>query len=95
MENNTVTNLNIGVIGAGAFGTALAEIAARNGNDVKILTRKKEVMETINHKHFNPHYLSEFTLNEKIRACIEVDDVLQGCDLLILALPTQTVRNTP
>eukprot|EP01039_Chlorochromonas_danica_P006766 gene6766-7476_t len=93
MENDTVTNLNIGVIGAGAFGTALAEIAARNGNDVKILTRKKEVMDTINYKHFNPHYLSEFPLNEKIHACIEVDDILIGCDLLILALPTQTIPN--
>lgn len=83
--------LNVAVIGAGAFGTAVAEVAARNGNKVKIHARKQEVVDSINNQHVNPHYLSEFVLNENISACISVEEALEGCELLVLALPTQLV----
>jgi glycerol-3-phosphate dehydrogenase len=81
----------IAVIGAGAFGTALAQIAARCGNHVKIYARNEEVVEAINTRHINPHYLSEFELSESISATTSVKEALDGADFAILAIPTQLV----
>jgi glycerol-3-phosphate dehydrogenase len=86
--------LNVTVVGAGAFGTAIAEVAARNGNKVKLLARKQEVVDSINNNHTNPHYLSEFKLSDNVSACLSVDEALDGCELLILAIPTQQVRTS-
>eukprot|EP01031_Cornospumella_fuschlensis_P036716 gene36716-44539_t len=83
--------LNISVIGAGAFGTAVAEVAARNGNNVRIYARKQEVVDSINHQHVNPHYLSEFTLSPNVTACSSVEEAFHECQLLVLAIPTQLV----
>lgn len=91
LSDSNPHQLNIAVIGAGAFGTAVAEVAARNGNKVKLLARKQEVVDSINHKHINPYYLSEFTLNDNITACLSIDEALENCELLILAIPTQLV----
>eukprot|EP01039_Chlorochromonas_danica_P008444 gene8444-9310_t len=89
MENDHL--LKIAVVGAGAFGTAVAEIAARNGNHVTMVARKQEVVDSINLNHVNPHYLSEFTLSENVTACLSVHEALEGCELLFLAIPTQLV----
>lgn len=89
MENDHL--LKIAVVGAGAFGTAVAEIAARNGNKVTMVARKQEVVDSINQRHVNPHYLSEFTLSENVTACLSVHEALEGCELLFLAIPTQLV----
>ena len=83
----------IAVIGAGAFGTALAQIAARCGNHVKIYARNEEVVESINTRHINPHYLSEFELSESISATTSVKEALDGSDFAILAIPTQLVTS--
>mmetsp|Transcript_12817 Transcript_12817/g.18390 ORF Transcript_12817/g.18390 Transcript_12817/m.18390 type:complete len:430 (+) Transcript_12817:175-1464(+) len=50
------------VLGAGAFGTAMAYAAAQGGNDVVIYMRDKNQCQTINTEHRNPRYLSEFSL---------------------------------
>jgi glycerol-3-phosphate dehydrogenase (NAD(P)+) len=82
---------NISVIGAGSFGTALAEIASRAGNNVKIYARNREVVDGINQRHRNPHYLSEFDLSPNIVAVDNVEDALSDIDFVILAIPTQLV----
>lgn len=69
----------------------MAEIAARNGNNVKIYARKHEVVDAINSQHVNPHYLSEFTLSSNVTACSSVEEAFNNCELLILAIPTQLV----
>lgn len=82
---------SVAVIGAGAFGTALAEIAARGGNDVRLYARNQEVVDNVNEKHVNPHYLSEFELSPKIKAYNNVKEAIENVDFVILAIPTQLV----
>ncbi len=82
---------NVAVIGAGSFGTALAEIAARAGNNVKLYARNKEVVDSINQNHRNPHYLSDFELSSNIVAVDTVEKALIDVDFAILAIPTQLV----
>jgi glycerol-3-phosphate dehydrogenase len=82
---------NITVIGAGAFGTALAQTAARNGNKVTMYARNQEVVDKVNNEHINPHYLSEFELSSLISATSSVEEAIRGADFVILAIPTQLV----
>lgn len=81
----------IGVIGAGLFGTALAEISARAGNKVKIFARNKEVVESINVHHKNCVYLSSYELHPNIVAVDTAEAALTDVDFVILAIPTQSV----
>ena len=81
----------ISVIGAGAFGTALATVAARNGHDVVMYARDPVVVNSINNNHVNCKYLSEFTLLPSVTATTNATEALTNVDLIILALPTQVV----
>ena len=58
---------NIGIIGTGIFGTALALTAACAGNNVLCQARDKNVADTINQQHFNPKYLPDISLPLSIR----------------------------
>jgi glycerol-3-phosphate dehydrogenase len=82
---------NIAVIGAGSFGTAVAEIAARAGNNVRLFARNAEVVDHINENHRNPHYLTEFELSPGIVAVDTVEAALKDIDFVVLAIPTQLV----
>lgn len=90
MEDSRVSS--IAVIGAGSFGTALAQVAARSGHNVKLYARNKDVVDGINKTHRNIHYLSDFELYCTIEGVNSVQDALDGVDFAILAIPTQLVR---
>ncbi len=68
LENSKIDKHSVTVIGAGAFGTAMAVICARNGHPVKMYARDQAQCEAINRVHANPKYLSEFTLPDIITA---------------------------
>ncbi len=91
LDNHQQPSLNIAVIGGGAFGTALAQVASRNNHNVRIYARNTEVVEKINTHHINPHYLSEFELSPLITATTSVEEALTDVSFVILALPTQLV----
>lgn len=82
----------IGVIGAGMFGTALAEIAARADNNVILYARNNVVVEGINGQHRNPHYMTDYELSPLIVATNDVKEALTNVEFVILAIPTQEVR---
>ena len=49
--------MKVAVIGAGSWGTALAQTLALNGHNVSLWARKDSVVHGINHEHVNPRYL--------------------------------------
>ena len=81
----------IGVIGAGAWGTALAQSCALNGSEVVIWAREPEVVKTINEKHENSKFLPAVELDKKITAT-ESLTVASDCDILLLVTPAQYTR---
>jgi glycerol-3-phosphate dehydrogenase (NAD(P)+) len=82
---------SVGIIGAGAWGTALA-VAARNAErDVVIWGYERETVEEINHEHTNHIYLPGITLDRKIRATAKAAEVA-AADLLLMVVPSQFVR---
>ena len=83
----------IGVIGAGAWGTALAQVCARDGVDVLLHAREAEVVGEINAAHRNTPFLPGVDLDPAIRATVALGD-LADRQLLLVVTPAQHVRST-
>lgn len=83
--------MKIGVIGGGAWGTALAQVAASGGHPVTLWAREADVVTAINREHANPVFLPGLTLSESIQATASLHD-LAGCDTLLVVAPAQHVR---
>lgn len=81
----------IAVVGAGAFGTAMAVVAARNKHTVRLLARDEKVIQEINSNRRNPKFLADIELPVNIEATSDIHHALTGVDLIILALPVQIV----
>ena len=81
----------LGIVGAGAWGTALATVAARAGIAVKLWALEPEVVEAINGTHENTTYLKDVELDEAITATNDLAD-LANCDALLLVTPAQALR---
>lgn len=89
MKNNLN---NISVIGAGAWGTALAQVFAGAGRAVTLYTRTASLAETIRRTRENDTYLSGIQLHEKIKAEANLTASVAGADIVVLVTPTQFVR---
>ncbi len=83
----------LGIIGAGAWGTALALVARRAGRDVTIWAREPEVAREIGAKATNTAFLPDIPLDPAIRATTELADAARA-DMLVLAVPAQYLRDT-
>lgn len=84
--------MRIGVIGGGAWGTALAQVAAANGEPVILWARETDVVTAINLAHENTVFLPNVPLSPSIQATGALDD-LAGCDALLLVTPAQHLRS--
>jgi glycerol-3-phosphate dehydrogenase (NAD(P)+) len=62
-------------------------------HDVKIWSRRSDIAESINRDHRNPRYLSEFECSERIEATVDLRDALAGRELVILAVPSHSLRD--
>lgn len=82
-----------GVIGGGAWGTALAQVCARAGLTVTLQAREAEVVEAINARNENPTFLPGVTLDPVIDATTELAD-LSPCDFILAVAPAQHLRST-
>lgn len=80
------------MLGAGAWGTALAKVLADAGNDVRLWARRPELADEINDTHRNTSYLGEAELPKSIRATGDPAEALDGACTVLLAVPAQTLR---
>ena len=85
-------NLMIGVVGAGSWGTAVANLLAKRGYPVVIWCREKEVAESINTFRENRFFLKGVRLDSGIRATNHLSD-LSDAEVLINAVPVQFIRS--
>jgi glycerol-3-phosphate dehydrogenase (NAD(P)+) len=83
--------MKVGVIGGGAWGTALAQVAAQGGEPVTLWAREPEVVAAINAARENPLFLAGVTLSPAIHATGDLGD-LASCDALLVVVPAQHVR---
>lgn len=83
--------MKAGVIGAGAWGTALAQTLSADGQDVRLWALEPEVVEAINRDRVNPLYLPGVTLNPSVRASGDMADMADR-DMLLIVSPAQHLR---
>ncbi len=87
--SHTITTA--GVIGGGAWGTALAQVCARAGLAVTLQAREAEVVEAVNARRENPLFLAGVTLEPTVRATADLAD-LGSCDIVLAVSPAQHLR---
>lgn len=80
------------VIGAGAWGTALADLLRRNGHAVSLWAYEADVAEAVDKKRENPRFLKGHTLSAGIRASTDLQAVVGNCELAVFATPSTVLR---
>jgi glycerol-3-phosphate dehydrogenase (NAD(P)+) len=82
---------SVGIVGAGAWGTALAITARRAGRDVLLWALEPDTIADISQNHVNDVYLPGATLDPAIEATARFNEVT-ACDMLLMATPSQHLR---
>lgn len=80
------------VIGAGAWGTALADLLARNGHDVLLWSYEADVADAVNARHANPRFLAGAALDPRLRGTTRLEDAVCDADLITCATPSHVLR---
>ena len=80
----------VGVIGAGAWGSAMACVSASNGHETVLWARNPNQVSEISKTHKNPSYLGDLEMERAIQATGDLDIAVSDADFLILAVPTMS-----
>jgi glycerol-3-phosphate dehydrogenase (NAD(P)+) len=84
--------VKLGVIGGGAWGTALAQVASAGGRETLLWALEPDVVEAVNASHENTAYLPGIPLVEAVRATSDFGE-LEGCDAWLVVTPAQHMRS--
>lgn len=85
---------NLGVIGNGSWGTALAQVLSEKFENVIIWGRNRGLIDCINREKVNFKYLPDIKLNDNIQGTTDLEEVFKRSDIIIVAIPTQAIRET-
>lgn len=83
----------IAVLGAGSWGTTLANLLACKGEDVRLWAYEPEVVEAVNRERENPLYLPGVPLSARIRALGDSREAVRGAEVVVSAPPSHAVRS--
>jgi glycerol-3-phosphate dehydrogenase (NAD(P)+) len=83
----------VAVLGSGSWGTTFAVVLADAGAKVTLWGRNPQVCEEIRQQHTNTRYLGNTVLPASVDASTDADAALDGADLVVLAVPSQTLRD--
>jgi glycerol-3-phosphate dehydrogenase (NAD(P)+) len=84
--------VRIAVIGAGAWGTALAKVLSENELDVTLWCREEDVRRSIVERRENSRFLPEIGLPARLHATTDLEKAAQGREVLLLAVPSPYLR---
>lgn len=79
------------VIGAGAWGTAIANLLAKNSHQVFLSANHQEVIDEINHKNTNQKFLPDVRLSNKITAIADFSEEIKTANLVFIVIPSTAV----
>ena len=83
--------MKIGAIGAGSWGTTLADLLAKNDNSVTLWAYEKDLVERMSRTRENDLYLPGITLAENLAFTADLAEAVEGSDLLVLVPPSQVM----
>lgn len=85
---------NVGIIGAGAWGTALGTALQRGGHSVQLWALENDVVDSINREHENRRFLPGYPLESALRATGDIREAAEDKDFLIVASPSLYLAST-
>ena len=85
--------VHVSVMGAGSWGTTLAKVFADAGNPVRLWARREEAARTMQITRENADYLPGLTLPHAITVTSDAAQALRDAELVVLAVPSQTLRS--
>lgn len=85
--------MNIGVIGAGSWGTTLADLLAKQGHSVMLWAYEQDLVERMQQSHMNDLYLPSFTLDANLSFTSDLVEAVSGREMLLLVSPSQVMRS--
>ncbi|MDO1605114.1 NAD(P)H-dependent glycerol-3-phosphate dehydrogenase [Lactobacillus sp. YT155] len=83
---------NVAVLGAGSWGTILANLLVENGNQVKVWGHDQACVDEINQQHTNKHYLPEFKISSELIATSDLTEACREAEMVLFVIPTQATR---
>ena len=91
--SNGSRQYTIAILGGGSFGTALSDISANNGHNVRLWMRNPEQVQGINNDHVNHRYLPGFSIHPSVSASTDLQTVLADADIVLIAIPSKSFRS--
>ncbi|MFT4021630.1 MAG: NAD(P)H-dependent glycerol-3-phosphate dehydrogenase, partial [Acinetobacter sp.] len=91
--NQSSLALRVTVLGGGSFGTAMANLAARNGCDTRLWIRDEATAQEINQSHINKRYLPDFQLEKTLHVTSDIEFAVRDRDLLLVTIPSHSFRS--
>jgi glycerol-3-phosphate dehydrogenase (NAD(P)+) len=83
---------NVAVLGAGAFGTALAKVLADQDNPTRLWAHRQDLADAINRTRQNERYLPGIALPETLTAHVDLAESLAGAELVLFVIPSHATR---
>lgn len=85
--------MNIGIVGAGSWGTAVGVLLSKKGYNVKIWDRKTELIDEINVSRENIRYLPGVLIPSGLTAVNRIEECVKDAKIIVIAIPSQAVRS--
>lgn len=82
----------VAVLGAGSWGSVLANLLVDNGHDVELWSRDQDQVDRLNKDHVNPAYMKNFTYSSKLHATTDMKAAVKGADVILIVIPTKGIR---
>src|SRR5580693_486697 len=90
--DGNVTSMKAAVLGAGAWGTALAKLLAEKGADVSLWARRRELAEAIAQDRENARYLSGVPLPKNVSVTHDLGDAVRHAHAVLFVVPSHAMR---
>lgn len=94
VNSSSATPLPIAVLGGGSFGTAMANLASKNGCNVTLWVRDKRTVKALQKTHINKKYLPDHKLDERLQFSAELNEAIKNTDIIFVAVPSSAFRET-
>lgn len=82
----------VAVLGAGSWGSVLANLLVENGHDVLLWSRDQAQVDQLNRDHVNPAYMKDFTYSRDLHATADMKEAVAGADVVLIVIPTKGIR---
>ncbi len=86
--------LRITVLGGGSFGTAMANLSAKNGCETTLWVRDKKTVQALKKTHINKKYLPNHVLDDRLTFSHDLEESVKNKDIIFVVVPSSAVRET-